>query len=85
MLRQAHWLDLCAPRRSLPYAEAEDALLGAFRHLHTDIYGNRVDYTPGRLGSLYLEGYLRQKYLLSARNNGCATDKVPYMSRIAFM
>jgi type I restriction enzyme R subunit len=23
------------------YAEAEGALLGAFRHLHTDIYGNR--------------------------------------------
>jgi type I restriction enzyme R subunit len=23
------------------YAEAEGALLGQFRHLHTDIYGNR--------------------------------------------
>jgi len=27
--------------RILAYAEAEGALLGQFRHLHTDIYGNR--------------------------------------------
>lgn len=27
--------------RILEYAEAEGALLGQFRHLHTDIYGNR--------------------------------------------
>ncbi len=27
--------------RILSYAEAEGALLGAFRHLHTDSYGNR--------------------------------------------
>jgi type I restriction enzyme R subunit len=25
------------------YAEAEGALLGQFRHLHTDIYGTRVE------------------------------------------
>ena len=32
------------------YAEAEGALLGAFRHLHTDIYGNRefVEYLRNR-------------------------------------
>ena len=32
------------------YAEAEGALLGQFRHLHTDIYGNRefVDYLRNR-------------------------------------
>jgi hypothetical protein len=27
--------------RILAYAEAEGALLGQFRHLHTDIFGNR--------------------------------------------
>jgi hypothetical protein len=27
--------------RVLAYAEAEGALLGRFRHLHTNIYGNR--------------------------------------------
>jgi len=32
------------------YAEAEGALLGQFRHLHTDIHGNRefVDYLRNR-------------------------------------
>src|SRR5210317_2196318 len=32
------------------YAEAEGALLGQFRHLHTDIYGNRefVDHLRNR-------------------------------------
>ena len=29
------------------YAEAEGALLGQFRHLHTDIYGNRAERASG--------------------------------------
>jgi hypothetical protein len=42
------------------YAEAEGALLGQFRHLHTDIYGNRADrpqHASGCGGSLYLDGF----------------------------
>jgi len=36
------------------YAEAEGALLGRFRHLHTDIYGNRdFLFSPIVLHSLY--------------------------------
>jgi type I restriction enzyme R subunit len=41
------------------YAEAEGALLGQFRHLHTDIYGNRADrpqHASGCGGSLDLDG-----------------------------
>ena len=49
------------------YAEAEGALLGQFRHLHTDIYGNRADCTSGRWGSFFLDGCSRQKYLFSAK------------------
>ncbi len=49
------------------YAEAEGALLGQFRHLHADLYGNRINYTSGPWGGLYLEGYSRQKCLLSAK------------------
>jgi type I restriction enzyme R subunit len=41
------------------------ALLGQFRHLHTDIHGNRADYASGRWGSLFLDGYSRQKTILS--------------------
>jgi type I restriction enzyme R subunit len=42
------------------YAEAEGALRGKFRHLHTDIYGNRADCPPrasDRWGGLYLDGF----------------------------
>ena len=36
---------------------AEGALLGQFRHLHTDIYGNRAERASGRWGGLYLDGF----------------------------
>ena len=41
--------------RILDHAEAEGALLGQFRLLHTDIYGNRADRTSGRWGGLFLD------------------------------
>jgi len=33
------------------YAEAQDALLGQFRHLHTAIFGNRVFWTIQHLAA----------------------------------
>jgi type I restriction enzyme R subunit len=36
-----HLLDAKVREFNPRYAEAEGALLGQFRHLHTDIYGNR--------------------------------------------
>ena len=41
--------------RILDQAEADGALLGQFRLLHTDIYGNRADRASGRWGGLFLD------------------------------
>jgi hypothetical protein len=40
--------------RILDHAEAEDALLGQYRHLHTNIYG-RADHASDRWGSFFLD------------------------------
>jgi len=46
------------------YAEAEGALLGQFRHLHTDIYGNRefVEHLRNR-GKFFDHEEKRERYL----------------------
>jgi type I restriction enzyme R subunit len=45
------------------YAEAEGGLLGQFRHLHTDIYGNRefVEHLRNRERGVRERGVRRQK------------------------
>ncbi len=47
------------------YAEAEGALLGQFRHLHTDIYGNRgrVDHLRNR-GKFFDQEETRERDLI---------------------
>lgn len=45
------------PREFNPrYAEAEGALLGQFRHLHTNIHG-RADHASDRWGSFFLDWF----------------------------
>jgi hypothetical protein len=73
------------------YAEAEGALRGKFRHLHTDIYGIRADRplcTSTRWGGLCFDGFpLREVWHQkdcrnrnSRQNNECAANRAAYLS-----
>ena len=53
-----------AELRELNPSNAKGAGLGAFRHLHADMDGKRVGYTPGRWGCFFLHGHSPQKLTL---------------------